>query len=126
MENDELLPEIDVEFLQGKGFDYELVPFAAGFYLIIKQYEFPNAYLPRNADMLIILPMGYPNAPVDMFFTIPDVKLTDGTFPLNSNQHPNHDGKKWQQWSRHIVWRIGIDNLRTYFSAIKKELIKGI
>lgn len=124
--DNELLPEMDHEFLKEKELLYELVVFPGGLYLIIKSYEFPATYAPKNADMLIVIPAGYPNAPIDMFFTIPDVKLVNGSWPLNCGAHVIHNNSPWQQWSRHINWRIGVDNLRSFFSAIKKELSKGI
>lgn len=124
--DEELLPEIDRDFLEEKEFSFELIPFPAGLYLIIKNYEFPDAYTPKNANVLIVVPSGYPNAPIDMFFTIPDVKRVDGNWPIACEAHVKHNNILWQQWSRHIAWRIGVDNLRTYFSAIKKELAKGI
>jgi len=125
MEN-ELLPEIDLEFLQEKDFNYELIQFQAGVYLIIKDYEFPPCYAPQKANLLIILPAGYPNAKVDMFFTIPDIKLLNGNFPQAAAAHPTHNKVAWQQWSRHSEWRVGVDNLRSYFAAIKTELTKGL
>lgn len=119
------LPERDKDFLDEKGYNYELVEFPGGIYLIINDFPFPPSYLPRQAKVLIVLPTGYPEAKVDMIFTIPDVKLTNGQWPLNCEAHLLHNGLRWQQWSRHINWRIGIDNLRTFMAAMKKELDLG-
>lgn len=124
--NEALIPENDIDFLQGKEYEYELIPFNAGVYLIIMNYDFPEAYTPRVADLLIRLPTGYPNSRVDMFFTKPDVKLINGTWPQASANHVPQNATNWQQWSRHINWRIGVDSLRTFFAAIKKELAKGV
>lgn len=123
---EELIPEIDRDFLQEKEFVYQLIPFSGGVYLVIQNYPFPEAYTPREADLLVVLPAGYPNAPVDMFFTRPNVLLVNGNWPLNSAAQAIYNNQPWQQWSRHIQWRIGVDNLRTFFAAVKKELMKGI
>jgi hypothetical protein len=120
-----LIPEDDIEFLKEKGFEYELVESGQDIHLIIHHFPFP-LYVPKEADILIRLLSGYPQTPVDMFFTIPDVKLPSGNFPDRSDQHPAIGGKQWQQWSRHLTWREGIDNLRTFLAAVSLEISKGI
>lgn len=120
-----LIPDEDIEFLNEKGYDYELVQVSGAVHLILHRFPFPR-YVPREADMLIRLPAGYPQTALDMFYTIPDVKLPSGAFPDRCNQHPAFEGKTWQQWSRHGTWRVGIDNLRTFLSAVIKEIDKGI
>ncbi len=119
------LPERDREFLEEKGFSYELVEFPGGTYLIIDNFPFPAAYTPIAAKILIVLPTGYPEAKVDMIYTIPDVKLVNGQWPQACEAHVVHNGLTWQQWSRHLVWRIGVDNIRTFIAAMKKELDLG-
>ncbi len=119
------LPERDIEFLQEKEFNYELIEFPGGLYLIIKDFPFPPAYSPRTAKTLIVLPVGYPDSGLDMIFTIPDVKLSDGHWPQSSEAHVIHNELTWQQWSRHYTWRPGIDNIRTFIIAMKQELEKG-
>lgn len=36
--------------------------------------------------------------------------------------------RRWQRWSRHLHlgWRAGVDYMRTYIAAVRKELKKGI
>jgi hypothetical protein len=123
----EFLPELDRDFLDEKGFDYTVTRQDNGdLHLVIKDFDFPK-YIPTKADLLIILPSGYPNANVDMFFTIPDVKLPSGAWPQNCDAHPTHGGQAWQQWSRHIGgnWRQGVDSMRSYVATIRIELNKG-
>lgn len=97
-------------------------------HLIIHDYDFPAAYLPRKADLLIILPAGYPNAHPDMFWTYPDVKRANGAWPVNSDQHQAYGDRNWQRWSRHYQgqWRAGIDGLRSYLAAVRTEVAKGV
>jgi len=120
-----LIPEDDVDFLREKEFDYELVQFEKDLHLIIHRFPFPQ-YVPKEADILIRLLSGYPLTAVDMFYTIPDVRLPSGAFPQNSDQHPIVGNRPWQQWSRHSTWRSGIDNLRTFLAAVVAEINKGI
>lgn len=119
------IPNDDIEYLKEKGFEYELVPTGGEIHLIIHHFPF-EGYSPKEADLLIRLLPGYPQTAVDMFYTIPDVKLPSGAFPQRSDQHPQIGGKGWQQWSRHYAWRSGIDNLRTYIAAVTAEISKGI
>lgn len=120
-----LIPEDDIEFLEGKGFDYDLVQSGKDIHLIIHHFPF-GPYVPKEADLLVRLLAGYPQTAMDMFYTIPDVKLPSGAFPDRCNQHPVIGDKPWQQWSRHITWRSGIDNLRTFVMAVIAEINKGI
>lgn len=119
------LPESDIEFLDEKEYQYRLVPNEKGVYLIISNFPFPEVYAPREADLLINIIAGYPNTPVDMFYTNPTIKLVNSGFPNRAAVFQNFDGIVWQQWSRHYDWRPGIDNLRTFISSINNELIKG-
>jgi hypothetical protein len=124
-----LIPEIDAEFLAEKGYRYDLCQESGAVYVIINDYPLPAPFVPNQADLLIQLPAGYPNAKPDMFWTSPDVKLAGGAWPKSSEVHENKRGRSWQRWSRHFPdnrWRPGTDNLRTYLAAIRAELLKGI
>jgi hypothetical protein len=124
-ENISLLPELDAEFLQEKGFDCEIVQGAGEIRVIIHSFPFPEQYTPRASNLMIRLPAGYPNANPDMFWTNPDVKLSNGAYPLTADYHDSSAGG-WQRWSRHDnSWRGGVDNLRTKFASVRRELEKG-
>jgi hypothetical protein len=120
------LPERDIDFLSEKGYEYQLVPYSSGIYLIISQFPLSKAYNPSIADLLIMIPTGYPNTPLDMFWTNPDVRLISGSWPTASEHHELHAERNWQRWSRHTNWRTGVDNLRTFMSSVRKEIEKGI
>jgi len=120
------LPEQDKAFLDEKGYQYSLTRSESGWHLVISNFNFPEAYDQPSADVLINIVAGYPDAKLDMFYTIPDVKLKNGNWPQNCNQRAMFNGISWQQWSRHILWRPGIDNLRTFIASIIREIAKGI
>ncbi len=117
-----LIPEPDEEYLQEKGYEYELKPQSGAIHLILKNVPFSEAFNPRQADILIIIPAGYPNAKLDMFWTFPHVRLQNGNYPAACNHFQSFHDKNWQRWSRHGLWRGGVDNLRTFISSIKKEI----
>jgi hypothetical protein len=129
MELDELkqiLPEQDAEYLASKCAKVEVIKNASDVHVIFQDYAFPEAYQTRQANLLIVIPAGYPNAKLDMFWTCPDVKLATGKWPTSSEVHQDFHGKSWQRWSRHINWRSGVDSLRTFVTSTQREIARGI
>lgn len=125
---EQLLPELDRDFLTEKGYAFSVGKVGGEVHVILRDFEFPAAYAPRKADLLVILPGGYPNAQPDMFWTFPDVKLASGDWPKNCDAHKQYGEHNWQRWSRHFngAWRAGVDGLRNYLAAVNKEIAKGI
>lgn len=122
-----LIPHKDEEYLKDRGFDYQLEQVGTEIHLVVKNWQFPAAYNPRVADVLIRIPPGYPLTQLDMFWTIPDIKSTNGAWPQASAEHETYNGRVWQRWSRHTQeWRAGIDNLRTFITAIIMEINRGL
>ena len=120
-----LLPELDLEFLNEKGFDCKVTQVGAEVRVVISGFPFPHQYTPRTARLMLRLPAGFPNANPDMFWTNPDVRLTNGNFPLNANYYDPSAGG-WQRWSRHDnSWRPGTDDLRTKIASVRRELEAG-
>jgi len=123
--NPALLPELDVEFLDEKGFDCEVVQANGEVKVSIPNFPIPAHYTPRSATLMLRLPAGYPNANPDMFWTSPDVKLLNGAFPQNADYH-DPSGGNWQRWSRHDQsWSAGTDNLRSKIASVRRELELG-
>lgn len=123
------LPEIDCDYLESKQYDHTVAKIGSAVHLIIRDFELPGAYSPRRVDLLLILPAGYPNSSPDMFWTYPDAKLANGAWPRAADVHETYGERSWQRWSRHFnggSWRPGIDDIRTFLAAIRRELNKGI
>src|SRR5579862_228937 len=96
------IPQIDREFLTEKGFQFRLFRNGADTHVVLSDFAIPEAYVPRTANLMIILPAGYPNARPDMFWTSLDVKLANGKCPDRADTHAVYDGINWQRWSRHF------------------------
>ena len=140
MSNDtsNLLPETDLLFLNEKYSDAQVYKVGEEIHVLLPTFAFPNNYQPAAANLLIRLPVGYPDVKPDMFWTRPDVKLKSGAWPAASEHHevpgggPGsevYQGITWQRWSRHtndLAWRPGIDGLRSYVTTIKRELDRQI
>lgn len=122
-----LLPELDRDYLKEKEYEFEIFKEGSELHLVVHRFAFPK-YQPAEADLLIIIPAGYPNAPLDMFWTFPDVMLPNGGWPAQCQHHQLYRGRNWQRWSRHFQtpWRVGVDSLRTFFASIRAEIAKRI
>jgi hypothetical protein len=124
-----LLPELDTDFLKEKGYSYELLSHGAALHLILKGFQLPaQHYIPEKVDLLIEIPPAYPNAPLDMFWTNPEVKLLNGGVPKTTESRADYHGRTWQRWSRHYVtpWRPNVDGIKNFIRSIVTELQKGI
>jgi hypothetical protein len=126
----ELLAEEDLQYLAAKGYEFEAAR-ADGFVcVLIRGFTLSTAYSPSSTDLLLRLPLNFPMARPDMFWTFPYVKLPSGAYPQAADQFDvEFEGRRWQRWSRHSEasqWRPGTDNLKTYLGTIRRELLKGI
>lgn len=123
-----MLSDSDEAFLKARGLDYEVISEGQMFSLIIRSYDLPDGYEPALVDLLLRLPMGFPDAAPDMFWTCPVVGYAGAAAPPATEVRLEYLGRTWQRWSRHLAlaWRPGIDNLQTYLRLIRTDLEKGV
>ncbi|EME68052.1 hypothetical protein H261_20452 [Paramagnetospirillum caucaseum] len=78
----------------------------------------------ERADILILLPPGYPDTAPDMFYLLPWVRLVGkGAYPRAADIRFDFDGKTWQRWSRHEPqWRPGVDGIWTMLKRVERAL----
>jgi hypothetical protein len=119
-----ILPQSDLDFLDEKGWRYEIAPHPGEVRIYIRNFQLPESYSPRLTDLLIRLPFGYPQSNPDMFWTKPDVRLVGGAYPTRADYH-DPSAENWQRWSRHGNWRPATDNLRSKMASVKRELETG-
>lgn len=127
--NNALLPELDVSFLKEKEYETEFLTAGTLMHVLIKDFPFPvEHYTPAKADLLIEIPPAYPNAPLDMFWTNPEIKLINGTGPRQTESRAEYYGRTWQRWSRHyaVAWRPGVDSIKNFIQSIAIDLKKGL
>lgn len=119
------LPPDDRRYLTDKGLTFDEVEDGAQKGIILRSYPLPaGRFDAPAADILILLPAGYPDVPPDMFHTMPWVKLTpDGRYPRAADQPVTFAGQLWQRWSRHNnEWRAGVDGIWTMIKRIDNAL----
>jgi hypothetical protein len=119
------LPESDRQYLGDRCFTWEEV--VDGFYkgIILHNFCLPaGRFNVPTADVLIVLPSGYPDVPPDMFYLLPWLQLMpSGGAPKATEAAFSFLGQSWQRWSRHNnAWRPGIDGIWTMLKRIENAL----
>ena len=119
------LPSSDREYLQSKGFTFHEVVDGRNKGVVFPAFKLPpNKYDVLQAEMLILLPSGYPDVPPDMFYLQPWAKLTaHSRYPKAADHAFNFNGLSWQRWSRHNnEWRRGVDGIWTMLKRVEHAL----
>jgi hypothetical protein len=125
----DLLPDEDVQYLEGRGFDYEAHVEGGMIVLVIKDFALPAGYQPDRVELLLYLHPQFPQVPPDMFWTSPVVSYTTGARPQATELMQTFLGRSWQRWSRHFTdarWRPDRDSLRSYLRLIRTVLEREV
>lgn len=120
-----ILNPICAGYLAQHGVGFEEVQFGGNKGLIFRAHSIPNNLIePSVADILAILPSGFPDCPTDMFYVYPWLKLkSTGAYPRAADQPFEFNGIRWQRWSRHqSAWRPGVDGIWTVLARINEAL----
>jgi Prokaryotic E2 family E len=119
------VPLSDRQYLENRGLHFEEMLDGSQKGIILRGFQLPlSRFDVERADILILLPSGYPDIPPDMFYLLPWVKLVQGAkYPLAANQAYSFNGQDWQRWSRHNnEWRPGVDGIWTMLKRIENAL----
>jgi hypothetical protein len=122
------LPPADRGYLTSKGICFEEVEEGSQNGLILKRWSLPGGrFDTAEADILIILPPGYPDVAPDMFHLLPWVKLKQSnTYPRKADCSVTFHGQNWQRWSRHNTdWRPGVDGIWTMLKRVETALAEA-
>lgn len=120
------LLEEDEEFLNSKGYSWELLPNEkAGQCLVVHGFAVnADLYDRTTIELMVCIPATYNNAALDNFYVDPHLRLKSGEYPNAAAHMESHADKTWQRFSRHFHgrWRAGIDTLRSIWPHITGEL----
>ena len=117
----------DQTFLADHGYQFEVIQEDGKTGIILKSLDLPERkFNAETADILVLLPSGYPDCAPDMFYAFPHLTLAAGQVPKACTAQLPYAGRVWQRWSRHNnAWRPGIDGLRTMVARIKTALAEA-
>ncbi len=121
MRRDFALPAEDMEWLESRGANYELVREGTVLRVVVYDLPVPAGYQIDRVAANVRIEAGYPDAQIDMVYFFPALTRTNGK-PIGAISPDQFDGKSWQRWSRHRTpanpWRPGLDNLATHFALV--------
>lgn len=119
-----VLPMRDRAYLVERGIAFEEVD-GNEKGVIFRDYVLPAGRFDQTkADILVLLPPGYPDVRPDMFFAMPWIKLCrSAQYPRAADQAHDFQNRRWQRWSRHNdQWRPGVDGIWTMLRRIDTAL----
>ncbi|GJD34008.1 multiubiquitin domain-containing protein [Methylobacterium aerolatum] len=122
------LPPRDATYLEARGLDHTVVDEGGHRGVILHDFLLPpGRFNVPSADVLILLPPGYPDCAPDMFYCIPCLTIaTTGAEPRATQARLAFQGRTWQRWSRHnSEWRPGIDGLHTMVKRVERALAEA-
>lgn len=120
-----VLPMRDRRYLTDRGLNFDEYREGGQAGVILRGYGLPDEkYQVAEADILILLPRGYPDAAPDMFYALPWLTLAPSQrYPRQADQPLNFSGQRWQRWSRHNnEWRPGVDGIWTMLKRVETAL----
>lgn len=95
--------------------------------ILLHEFPLSRKFNKAITDLLIMLPLSYPNGKPDMFWVDSDVLLSGGTTPQSADQIETHLNRQWRRFSWHLtIWNPSTDNILTYLEFIKNRLAKGV
>ena len=112
-------------YLTGRGIPFEEVEEGGQKAIILRRMALPSGrFDAAAADILVLLPAGYPDVAPDMFYALPWLRVVPSNqYPGAADQPFPFQGQTWQRWSRHNTdWRPGTDGIWTMIKRIETAL----
>ena len=124
-----LLP-VDEIFLHKSGLKWETLVEQDRRWLMIFDYPIPGGYNVEKATLLLEIPLPYPAAQIDMFYTYPPLSLQSGRAIDCTQVRANVHGIEYHGWSRHrggsSPWDPSTDNVITHLALVESSIAKEI
>lgn len=90
--------------------------------LVFRQFPIPAGYNQPHADVLVRIPLAYPDAGPDMFWTSPQLSRQDGRPPQSAEVMESYIGQQWRRFSWHLIWKPNTDTLDSYIHFVRRGL----
>jgi hypothetical protein len=96
--------------------------------VVLPHFPLPPGWSTPTTEVVFVVPLGYPVARPDTFWTSPDLRLASGGFPANTQLNANYGDygnrlldRLW--FSYHpSTWNPSYDTLTTYVKLIRRRL----
>lgn len=116
----------EVDALVTDGFAIDITEESDWINTIFHDYPVPPTYGKSQTELLIRIPISYPNGRPDMFWTDVDLATKDGHTPKSADHIENYLGRQWRRFSWHPQnWNPGVDDLSTYLEFVNTGLTKA-
>lgn len=118
----------EIEVFRSKDQSIEVTEDGSRFLVVFKQFELPDGrYSPAATDLMVMADYQYPMSRLDMYWTDPAIRLTNGAYPQGAEAFEDHGGRHWQRWSWHYqAWDPSRHNLRTHLEVFYDRLARGV
>jgi hypothetical protein len=117
----------EIQSLEKNGYSIDVVEGDGWANAVFHDYPVPAGYCKKSTELLLRIPLSYPNGRPDMFWTDEDLTLIGGGIPRSAEQIELALGKQWRRFSWHPQsWNPGVDSLRTYVEFVNTRLAKGV
>lgn len=94
--------------------------------IIIRKFPIGPGYNQDEADVLVRVPLTYPDAGPDMFWTVPGLMLANGAIPQNADSLEICGGDQWRRFSwHHNSWNATKDNFQSYLEFVRRRLTQA-
>jgi len=121
---------IDERFLNGLGLWWETLIDAERRWLLIHDYPVPSGYTVKRTLLALEIPLTYPGAQIDMFYTHPPLALKSGRAIDRTQVAATIKGQSFNGWSRHrgelSKWNPASDNVSTHLALVESALAKEV
>lgn len=112
----------ELEQLHEQGYEAEVHDDGSLTVVIFKKFPLPKGYNKDTTDVLIKVPVSYPNGQLDMFWTEPDLRLASSNGQAATSPEQIL-GRQWLRFSWHPQkWNPGRDNILTFVEFINRRL----
>jgi hypothetical protein len=87
----------------------------------IQAFALPQGWNAAQTNVRFVVPVGFPVAKPDCFWTDPGLRLSSGATPTNTQLNANYGGPEQLLWfSFHVsAWDPNLDRLVTYANLIR-------
>jgi Prokaryotic E2 family E len=114
----------EITRLRSVGHEVEVHEASGLLLLVLMAYPLPHGYNKATTQLLLKIPLSYPNGKLDMFWTDYDLRLQESTGQAATSLETLL-GRQWLRFSWHPQkWCPGVDNIFTFLEFVNRRLMQ--